>query len=250
MNAVLGETRYQSISFDNLNIVGNVYIYGDGTNYCAGCNGNFKLFFDNTSLTTNDGVYGIGMDIVLHTSRRSAIGDIVEGDRVVEGTILIEFSDGNFDSITVPADIGFLGPEIFFIGITNEVGIKSITVGIEPIPLRHSWVIDNLTIANQVIEPSIDAILGFFDESVDKGTLTGVGKNPWLAKLRLCFMREMLVIAKELIEHEKTGCACFTLERAYLRCDGDNRPLDLVKGEAVPQLNNMISELMEQLECE
>ena len=96
----------------------------------------------------------------------------------------------------------------------------------------------------------IDAIIEFFNKSVADASLTGVGKNPWLVKLRLFFMREMLVIAKELIEHEKTGCACLTLERASLRCDGDNRPPDFVKGEAVPQLNNMISELMEQLGCE
>lgn len=159
MSAVLGETRYESISFDNLNIVGDVYTYGDGTNYCAGCNGNFQLFFDNTSLTANDGVYGVGMDIVLHTSRHSAIGDIIPGDSVVDGTISIEFSDGTFDSITVPADIGFFEPEIFFIGITNEVGIKSITVGVEPIALRHSWVIDNLTIT-PIPEPTTMLLLG------------------------------------------------------------------------------------------
>lgn len=247
MSAVLGETRYQSISFDNLNIVGDVYVYGDGTNYCAGCNGNFQLFFNNTSLTVNDGVYGVGIDILLHTSRRSAIGDDITGDRVVDGTVLIEFNDGTVDSIIVPADIGFFNPEIFFTGITNAVGIKSITVGVDT--KAHRWVIDNLTIGAQIQELTIYTILEFFAESVSKGKLIGVGQNAWLANLRLYLMREMLEAAKELIEHEKTDWACFTLNRAFLRCDGEDRPLDFVEGDAVLELNTMISDLMADLGC-
>jgi hypothetical protein len=160
MSAVLGETRYESISFNNLNIVGNVYTYGDGSNYCAGCNGNFKLWFDNTSVTEGGGVFGMGVDVVFHTSRHSSLGDIIPGDSVVDGVILVEFADGTSSYLTVPADIGFFGPEVFFIGITNEVGIKSITMGVEPLYRRHSWVIDNLTIAKQTssavpIPPSV-----------------------------------------------------------------------------------------------
>ena len=149
MNSVMGETRYEPITIPNQNQVGDVYSYGDGSNYCSGCNGNFKLFFDSTTLTVNGGVFGVGIDIVFHTSRHSSLGDIIPGDTVVEGQVLIEFSDGTFDHIMVPADIGFFAPEIFFIGITNDIGIKSITIGTEPIALRHTWVIDNLTIAKE-----------------------------------------------------------------------------------------------------
>jgi hypothetical protein len=110
MSAVFVETEYESISFSDLNLVGDVYIHGDGTNYCAGCNGNFKLRFDNTSLSTGGGVFGIGIDIVLHTSRRSSIGDIIPGDRVEPGTVVVEFTDGVTESFAIPPDIGFFGP--------------------------------------------------------------------------------------------------------------------------------------------
>jgi hypothetical protein len=153
MSAVLGETSYESLSFQDLNIVGDVYIHGDGTNYCAGCNGNFRLTFDNTSLTVGGGVFGIAVDIVLHTSRHSAIGDVIPDDTVADGTVLVEFTDGTVDQVIVPADIGFFGPETFFLGFTDDRGIKSLTIGTEPIPLRHSWVIDNLTIAAPVLKP-------------------------------------------------------------------------------------------------
>src|SRR5690348_6592630 len=63
MSAVLGETRYEAISFPDLNLVGNVYAYGDGTDYCAGCNGDFTLYFDDTSFSRHDSVFGVGVDI-------------------------------------------------------------------------------------------------------------------------------------------------------------------------------------------
>ena len=97
---------------------------------------------------------------------------------------------------------------------------------------------------------SIYEILNLFDQSVADGSLTGVGQNPWVAKLRLYFMREMLVIAKEFLEKEKTEWACFTLNRALLRCDGENRPPDFVTGSAICELNDMISDLMAELGCE
>jgi hypothetical protein len=154
MSSVLGETVYESISFSDLNLVGNVYIYGDGTNYCAGCNGNFRLLFDDTSLSIGGGIFGVGVDIVLHTSRHSSIGSVIPGDTVVDGTVLAEFSDGSVEAITVPADVGFFGPEVFFLGLVDERGIRSLTIGTEPLPQRHLWVIDNLTVASAVPLPT------------------------------------------------------------------------------------------------
>jgi hypothetical protein len=57
MTAVLGETSYEALTFQDLNLVGNVFIRGDGTNYCAGCNGNFRLSFDSTSFSKHGGAY-------------------------------------------------------------------------------------------------------------------------------------------------------------------------------------------------
>ena len=159
MSAVLGETRYEAVSFPDLNLVGNVYVYGDGTNYCAGCNGNFTLYFDSTSFSRHDSVFGVAVDIVLHTSRHSSLGDVVPGDASLPGTVLINFSNGDTDTVVVPADVGFFGPQTFFLGLTDPRGIFSMTFGIEPLADRHSWVIDNLTVATQVAEPSVLALI-------------------------------------------------------------------------------------------
>jgi hypothetical protein len=93
---------------------------------------------------------------------------------------------------------------------------------------------------------TIDDILAFFDQSVDDGTLQGRGSG-WLAKLRLCIMREMLVIAGELIEYDRINAACFILNRAYLRSDGQKWPPDFVVGDDCLELNTMILELIVSL---
>ncbi len=161
MNSVLGEARYEPITFPDQNQVGDVYVYGDGANYCSGCNGNFKLGFANTSLTVGDGVFGVGVDIVFHTSRRSSVGDVIPGQTSDEGTVMVEFKNGQVEFITIPADVGFFGPEVFFFGLTDNRGIESLTIGTEPASLRHSWVIDNLTIGGRrVPEPTTLALLG------------------------------------------------------------------------------------------
>jgi len=149
MSAVLGETEYETLSCADCNLVGNVFVHGDGTNYCAGCNGNFRLTFTKTSLTSGGGVFGVAVDIVLHSSRHSSIGDVIPGEISLPGTVLIEFKGGEVRAITIPPDIGFFGPGPYFLGVTDPRGIKSLTFGIEPVPLRHLWVIDNLTIADR-----------------------------------------------------------------------------------------------------
>lgn len=147
MSAVLGETRYEPLTFDNENLVNTGTLWYISQSYCAGCNGNFKLWFDDTTVSFNGGVYGAAVDIVLHSSRHSSVGDVLPGDTVVPGTVLVEYTDGTVEAITIPADVGWFGPDIFFVGITDLRGIKSMTFGIDSVPLRHFWVIDNLTIA-------------------------------------------------------------------------------------------------------
>lgn len=95
----------------------------------------------------------------------------------------------------------------------------------------------------------ITRILTFFDESVEAGTLNGLGHRSWLAKCRLRFMRIVLNLAKKLIARDRTKAACNMLKRAYKRCDGERRPSDFVYGEATSELANMIQEAMESLGC-
>lgn len=154
MSAVLGQTTYRAITFPNQNQVGDVFVYGDGSNYCSGCNGNFQLGFEETSLTVGQGVFGVALDFVLHTSRSSSIGDVIEGQVSLPGTIRVVFGSGAFEDYSIPADVGFFGPAPYFFGLTDNRGISSIIIGTEPSALRHLWVIDNLTIASrQTPEP-------------------------------------------------------------------------------------------------
>jgi hypothetical protein len=178
MSAVLGETRYESLSFTDLNLVGDVYIHGDKTNYCAGCNGNFQLIFDDTSLSRRGGVFGVGLDILLHTARRNAIGDVVPGDTVADGGIRIELTDGTVKLLTIPADIGFFGPETYFLGLTDSRGIRSLTIGVEPFAERHRWVIDNLTMQRHSVSP-IAAPRRLFPLSSGRPTISLSRSSSW-----------------------------------------------------------------------
>ena len=99
----------------------------------------------------------------------------------------------------------------------------------------------------QIVEISLETdILKFFDKSVEVGCLKGTGRR-WYAKFRLCIMRWMLETAAYCIEEGRNKAACFTLKRAYLRCDGKRRPRDFVVGEATEQLAEMIQDLRDSL---
>jgi hypothetical protein len=96
---------------------------------------------------------------------------------------------------------------------------------------------------------SIKTILDFFDESVEAGTIEGLGRGR-LTNVKLFLMREMLETAGWLIEKDKIKAACFTLQRAYKRCDGKRRPQrDFVVGDAVQELADMVKELKGELGC-
>lgn len=116
--------------------------------------------------------------------------------------------------------------------------------------LNADEIFDLYNAQNPVPEPTIDAILIFFDNSVDEGLLEGKGRG-WLAEVKLCLFRKMLEAAGWFIEKDKMKPACHTLHRAYLRCDGERRPLkDIIVGDAVPELAEMIRDLMDELGCE
>jgi probable HAF family extracellular repeat protein len=100
-----------------------------------------------------------------------------------------------------------------------------------------------------VSELFIDAILNFFDESVDDGTLEGDGSGN-SANNRLNALRNMLAEAGVLIDSGMIEEACGQLMTVYRKCDGAHPPPDFVIGDAVSELSNKILELMEYLGCE
>jgi hypothetical protein len=159
MSAVLGETSYETLSFPDLNIVGNVFQKGDGSNYCAGCNGNFRLTFGSSSFSNGTGVYAVAVDIILNKSSDTL--------PQLAGAVLISFADGATQVIMIPPigydpQSGMYKEESYFLGFSDSRGIASMTIGTEPLSQRHFWVIDNLTIGSAPPAVSEPAALFLF----------------------------------------------------------------------------------------
>ena len=84
-------------------------------------------------------------------------------------------------------------------------------------------------------EPTIDAILTFFDESVADGSLTGDGQGN-SANGRSKALRNMLEMAGDLIGIGDIKGACKQLKSALGKCDGLSPPPDFVTGSEVSTL--------------
>jgi len=88
--------------------------------------------------------------------------------------------------------------------------------------------------------------LEFFDVSVADDTLEGVGSGA-LAEYQLDALRNMLETASNFIDYAFYGAARQQLQDAYIRCDGEPYPADLVTGESVEQLAAMILDVIDNL---
>lgn len=133
-SAIVGQTRYQTTGFQNLNI-----IQSDGT-YCAGCNGSFNLFFDATTFGTANGVQSVGFDAPFNQGFDALV---TFGDNTTQLFALSRQSNS-------------------FFGLSSDRLIKSIAFG--PGGQRTqsvSFVLDNLTIGNAVPEPATWAMMIF-----------------------------------------------------------------------------------------
>lgn len=130
MTAVFGQTIYTATGFANLNIVNN-------GQYCAGCNGSFRLTFTNTSVGTAQGVLGVGFDVVSNSGNPNKY------------YAFVTFGDNSTLNIALSSGASFLG-------ITDPIGIKSIHYGLSGggSTTAGSFIMDNLTIGN-VPEPSL-----------------------------------------------------------------------------------------------
>jgi hypothetical protein len=95
-------------------------------------------------------------------------------------------------------------------------------------------------------EEQIEEILNFVDESVDEGTLEGVGPGK-SAENRLVAVMNMLEEAWVLIEAELYAQACHQLRDVLKKCDGQSSPLDTVTGSAAEELAAMINDLMDEI---
>jgi MYXO-CTERM domain-containing protein len=137
MSSVLGETDYQTTGFSNLNIIFN---QASDARYCAGCNGSFRLTFTSTSVGTASGVYGAGFDI--------------EHNSATDYFAFITYGDNTTDNINLPANASFFG-------VTSDVAVKSIHIGLTNggSTTGGSISIDDLTIGSAVPAPGALALL-------------------------------------------------------------------------------------------
>ena len=103
--------------------------------------------------------------------------------------------------------------------------------------------------AQPTLAERIEAIIAFFNSSVENGALEGNGQgNSARNKLKVLLSR--LDHIRTLILRGNLVRACRQLTAVYKKTDGNPGPKDWVKGEAVPILADMIQELMIEMECE
>ena len=145
ISAVVGQTRFLSTGFTDNNLLFGPFGNDRSTNYCAGCNGSFTLFFDATTFGTASGVGGVGLDVTTNLNYDA----------------LVTFGDNSTQVFTLARNV-----QSFF-GLTSDRLIKSIAFGPggNGISTGGSTAIDNLTIgvSGAVPEPATWAmmIVGF-----------------------------------------------------------------------------------------
>jgi hypothetical protein len=136
MSNVLGEVKYESLTHENANYISyNLFGNSFSNYYCAGCNGAFLLTFDDTSVSTRGGIFGLGFDFQPNFSATVA------------------YTNGKTE------DFSYIGPNVHnvqqpaeFFGITSNVPIQSILfkyVYDDENTIQTN--IDNLTIGNRAV---------------------------------------------------------------------------------------------------
>jgi PEP-CTERM motif len=145
ISAVVGQTRFLSTGFTDNNLLFGPFGNDRSTNYCAGCNGSFTLFFDATTFGTANGVGGVGLDV---TTNQNYDAFVTFGDNSTQTFALSRIANS-------------------FFGLTSDRFIKSIAFGPggNGISTGGATAIDNLTIgvSGAVPEPATWAmmIVGF-----------------------------------------------------------------------------------------
>jgi len=105
MSAFLGETDYETTGFVDWN-----FILGT-EEYCAGCNGSFRLTFTSTSVTSGGvGVLGFGFDFSAHSDAAPYFG-------------YVAFGDGTFQDFAIPPGAGFFGLTAPELVVSVHVGL-------------------------------------------------------------------------------------------------------------------------------
>jgi hypothetical protein len=149
MSSVVGETEYQTTGFTNLNVI---FAQDSDPKYCAGCNGSFRLTFQDTSVGDESGVFGVGFQF-FNTYASFQYGAFVT------------FGDGSTASYVLPLAEHWTQPQapLPFFGITAPERIRSIHFGLAGgtrADTAGSFGIDDLTIGSEVPEPATLLLFG------------------------------------------------------------------------------------------
>ena len=139
MSGILGETEYFTTGFSNWNFI--LGPLGGDKDYCAGCNGSFRLIFTSTSVGTASGVYGAGFDVLSNSP-------------ALPYHAFITFGDNTTLDVALPSGASFFG-------ITSKLDIQFIHLGLAGggTTTQGSFLMDNLTIGN-VLAPGVLVLLG------------------------------------------------------------------------------------------
>lgn len=92
----------------------------------------------------------------------------------------------------------------------------------------------------------IGLILDDYQAALDDGSIAGAGRGRCADNLARTFGKT-LVMAERLINAGYDKQALMALKIAEQQCDGDRRPCDLIQGDGVPQLNEMINGLIDTI---
>ena len=129
---------------------------------------------------------------------------------------------------------GYYSLSDFFKGVIDEIRIYNVTLSATEIRDLHAL--------------PLQAILDFFDASVDDGSLVGEGPGN-SAEGRLDALRNMIETAGDHIEDGEIELACNQLAAALIKCDGLPSPPDFVTGDAASVLAILIQDLMTNIGC-
>jgi PKD repeat protein len=98
-------------------------------------------------------------------------------------------------------------------------------------------------------EDLIAEIVIFYHAGLAGGSIEGLAGNPQVATRRERAISAMLDTAADLIDSGDWADACDQLSEIVALCDGSTPPKDFITGEDVPDLYDMLLELMAALSC-
>jgi hypothetical protein len=240
-------------------ISSNRVVYTDNRNYVSDEDYQLDIYMVEFQFISDIDVsplsYDYG-DVVVGTTSSQIV--TITNSGIEACTFTVGLSSGSNQDFTITSDPSGLSVEPNGT-VDVEITFSPTSVGILNAVLDVSSDIPNPTVEVQLIgtgvpsedppEQQVAELLDFINESVDDGTLYGIG-NGNSGENRLNALINMIEAAGDLIAAGDITGACDQLMSAYKKCDGMPRPPDFVAGPASDELELMILGLMASLGCQ